>query len=337
MSVTGKDIAKRLGLSPSTVSQALSNKGSLKPATVALVRRTARELGYVPAAGGASRRSAARSVVHVVLSGTGAGGRRSGLSGLDNRVLSSIEDALQGTGMQSVIVTEQQLNILLDGDSSGALIVGGFVGRETLAFLDENAIPAVVIASPTPSRGVSSVQVDVVGGVRAAMRHLHGLGHVRIGLMNGPDDTLASDLKLTGYLRGLFDAGIGTDRSLICSTERSVQRSREVIDPLLDGPWRDVTAVLCAYEEIAVAALQWARERAVRVPQDLSVVSYHDEGLAELAVPPITTVALAPERLGRLAVAQLFALSRNADLAGSQLLIPSELKLRSSTGPAREA
>lgn len=335
MPVTGKDIAEKLGLSPSTVSQALNNKGSLKSETIALVRRTAREMGYQHSKANGNVPTLRNKMVPVILSGTAQGGHRRSVSGLDSKVLAGIDASLAGFDARSMLTTELQLDRLLQPESFGALIIGGYASRETLAFLEAHAIPTVAIASPIASPIVSSVQVDVVAGVRTAVEHLNDLGHERIALLNGPPETLASDLKLTGYLRGLFDRGIEVRGDWIVSLERNVQSSREEALRFLSGAWRGVTSILCAYEEIAIAVLQVAQELGLQVPGDLSVVSYHDEGMAELAVPPITTVALAPERLGRLAVSQLLALEGDPDLSGTQLLVPAQLNIRSSTGRPR--
>ena len=337
MPVTGKDIAEKLGLSPSTVSQALNNKGSLKSETVALVRRTAKEMGYQHSKSDGSGHELRSKTVPVILSGTAQGGHRRSVSGLDSKVLAGIDHALSGHDARSMLTTELQLDRLLQPDSFGALIIGGYASRETLGFLETHAIPTVAIASPIASPIISSVQVDVIAGVRTAVEHLKDLGHERIALLNGPPETLASDLKLTGYLRGLFDCGIEVRSDWIKSLERNVQSSREEVFRLLPGDWSGITSILCAYEEIAIAVLQVAKELGLQVPGDLSVVSYHDEGIAELAVPPITTVALAPERLGRLSVQQLLALERDPDLSGTQLLVPAQLNVRSSTGRRRES
>jgi len=333
--VTGRDIARKLGLAASTVSQALNDKGSLNPETVALVQRTALEMGYVPARRSRKAPGIEGSRVLVILSNTARGSHRTNLSGLDVRAIHGVETAVKERGATPALVSESQLADDAARGVSGAVVIGGYLSDSTAAFLRSAAVPAVMIASPSSEPNISSVQVDVIEGMRRATAYLHDLGHRHVALLNGPSATLASDHKLTGYLRALFDRGIVPDPSLVLSLERDVTGSRAIVREALDGALAGVTAVVCAYEELAIAALQAGREVGLRVPDDLSIIAYHDEGLAEVAVPPLTTIALPIELMARLAVSQLVTLAIDPDLVGTQLLVKATLRIRGSTAPAQ--
>jgi DNA-binding LacI/PurR family transcriptional regulator len=234
-----------------------------------------------------------------------------------------------------VLVSESQLADDPAKGVSGAVVIGGYLSEATAAFLKTIGVPAVMIASPSSEPNISSVQVDVIEGVRRATAYLHELGHRRVALLNGPSATLASDHKLTGYLRALYDRGIAPDPDLILSLERDVTGSRTIVLEALSGALQGVTGVICAYEELAIATLQAGREIGIRVPDDLSIIAYHDEGLAEVAVPPLTTIALPIELMARLAVSQLVTLAYDPDLVGTQLLVKAALRVRGSTATAR--
>ena len=205
MRVTIRDIARELGMSPSTVSQALNNKGKLRPETRGRVRATARLMGYfnpndpfgpLPELSGRPMRVVTTAVTHNEP-------RLDQFQGFPLRVLRGIEDALEPYHIPMVLTSKRQLYNGLPKDHLGTLVIGGYIDDETAAVLEACQFPVVIIGSCTNSLRLCSVEADSMGGIRMAIEHLYRLGHRHIALLNGPDTTRTSERKYIGYLSAM--------------------------------------------------------------------------------------------------------------------------------------
>ena len=205
MRVTIRDIARELGMSPSTVSQALNNKGKLRPETRGRVRATARLMGYfnpndpfgpLPELSGRPMRVVTTAV-------TDNEPRLDQIQGFPLRVLRGIEDALEPYHIPMLLTSKRQLYNGLPKDHLGTLVIGGYIDDETAAVLEACQFPVVIIGSCTNSLRLCSVEADSMGGIRMAIEYLYGLGHRHIALLNGPDTTRTSERKYIGYLSAM--------------------------------------------------------------------------------------------------------------------------------------
>lgn len=184
--------------------------------------------------------------------------------------------------------------------------------------------------------GLPSITFDKLAAGRLAVEHLIGLGHRRIAYLGDPD------ARFDGFLQGLRLHGIPFDNRFAPGGVGATQLGRALNTPedgwrglgeLLDLPVRP-TAVFAASDEVAIGALRAARERGVRVPEQLSIVGLDDIELASYVSPPLTTVRVPKAEMAALAVRTLVDYVEHPAEFGVTMALPSTLVARGSTGPA---
>ena len=324
--VTSVDVARRAGVSQSTVSLVFSGKGQgrVSEATQEAVRRCARELGYRPnVAAQALRLGSSRAVALLVPDIT---------NPFFARVLRGAQRAAQKAGY-TVVLVDTANDRRWEAQSFEALRAGPVDGYLLFEVMPPDGLESdehvVLMESKAPKR--SSVRFDSESGAADAFRHLVDLGHRRIGHLASAFEAPTFDERDAARRRVLGEAGIDPDAQPRATTDITIDDARDAAGPLLD---ERPTAVFCDDDIIAAGLYLAARERGLRVPDDLSVVGFDDMDFARVLTPPLTTVALDAEQLG----ASSFELLE-ARMAGKRVLkrvvLPAELLVRGSTGPPR--
>jgi DNA-binding LacI/PurR family transcriptional regulator len=322
--VTSVDVARCAGVSQSTVSLVFSGKGRgrVSETTEERVRRCARELGYRPnVAAQALRLGASRAVALLVPDIT---------NPFFSRVLRGAQRAAQAAGYTVALVDTgrdprweaQSFEALRAGPVDGYLLFQ--VGAPEELDPDQNV---VLMEREAPKR--PSVRFDAEGGAAAAFTHLVELGHRRIGHLAAAFDAPTFPMRDAARRRVLAEAGVDPDAAPRAITEIGIDCARDAAGPLLDG---QPTAVFCDDDIIAAGLYLAARERGLRIPDDMSVVGFDDMDFARVLEPPLTTVALDAEQLGATAFELL-----EARIAGRRtrrrVVLPAELLVRGSAAP----
>jgi DNA-binding LacI/PurR family transcriptional regulator len=319
--VTSVDVARRAGVSQSTVSLVLSGKaaGRISATTEEAVRAAAAELGYRPnAAARALKTGAARTVALVVPDIT---------NPFFGGLLRGAQTAARAAGYAVALIDTANdrdwgaasAEALGAGPADGLLLFEVDPPRRSAA-----TEPIVVIESE--SRGHPSVRVDAGGGTEAAIRHLLELGHVRIGHVASVFDRPTFRLRRRAVDRL---AGSGVART---TTDFTIDDARDATLALLRAE-PGLTALFCDDDVIAAGAYLAARELALAIPDQLSIVGFDGLDIGRILEPPVTTVAIDAGELGRVAFELLLA-----QLAGGRprsRVLPVELTVRGSTAAPR--
>ena len=323
--VTSIDVARRAGVSQSTVSLVMSGKaqGRVSEATQERVRESARELCYLPnVAAQTLRLGTSRAVALLVPDVT---------NPFFGRVLRGAQRAAQAAGYTVALVDtgrgrweEQSFEALRSGPVDGYLLF-------QVSLPPELAREQRVVLIETEATGRPSVRFDIETGAIAAFTHLVELGHRRIGHLAAAWDAPTFHAREAARRRVLTEAGLDPDELPRATTPIAIDDAHEAARELLAAR---PTAVFCDDDFIAAGLYLAARELGVRIPADLSVVGFDDMDFARVLEPPLTTVALDGERLGEEAFGLL-----EARLAGRRtrrrVVLPAELLVRGSTAPLR--
>lgn len=190
-----------------------------------------------------------------------------------------------------------------------------------------------VVAVDIPRAGGPAVILDSEGAGEAATDHLIRVhGHTRIGLATAPLSLDNVRQVYDGYARALRRNGLSIHQELIAETDDfSPEEGRRAAHALLDSS-PDLRAVFAVSDTLALGVLQAARQRRLRVPQDIAVVGYNDIELAALVDPPLTT-ALAPAfAMGRAAMEKLNALTAGRRPRTLRTILGTSLVIRRSCG-----
>jgi DNA-binding LacI/PurR family transcriptional regulator len=328
--VTITDIARLTGVAPSTVSRALNKPGRVNEATRQRIEAAARQLNYAP-------NSQARALT-------------SGRTGTIALLVSDVTnpfyfDIIRGTQQQVKAAGYAQL--LIDTENSaelevemlhkmrrsldGAVLAASRLADRSLAALASD-IPLVTINRNVP--GVQSVIIDTPDGIHQAAEHLVSLGHKDIVYACGPENSWPNAARWQALRSALAKFGLQARR--IGPFPRGFNAGGAAADALINT---GASACVAFNDQLAIGMLRRLRERGVSVPGELSVVGCDDIFGADFCHPPLTTLTAPIEHAGRVAVSMLLSRVAPASAAAGpvrqQVLLPTHLTIRGSTGPAR--
>lgn len=321
-------IAAEAGVSLPTVSKVLNGRSDVAAATRARVERLLDEHHYPRNSPRNSRRSGLIDLV---------------FNGLDSpwavEILRGVEEwgAAHGTGVAVSSVRHGDArpaswtSAAASHHTDGVILVTSELTSVQLSQLHGAGIPLVVVdpVNPPPADTPSVGATNWAGGL-AATEHLLALGHRRIGAIAGPGDYLCSRARIDGYRSALERAGVSFDPALVrhgdFQHEGGFTRGGELL-ALASPP----TAVFAGSDQQAFGVYEAARQRGLRVPQDLSVVGFDDLPVARWVSPPLTTVRQPLAEMGQAAAQMLGELVAGASLRSSRVELSTELVVREST------
>ena len=180
--------------------------------------------------------------------------------------------------------------------------------------------------------GEPEVGVDNAAGIAAMVAALVGLGHRQIAFLAGPTDLYVGRERLSGYRRGLADAGIAGDERLIVHTSFARAGGALGVDELLAGG-SPFTAICCANDLLALGALRRLAECEISVPGQVSVAGFDDVSVAGMTAPRLSTVRLPLRELGRRGFDH--AIRQVAGEPVEREVLSTEVILRDSTAAPR--
>ena len=338
---TLEDVARRSGVSKSTVSRVVNGEPKVSAEVAGRVREVIAELGYVPNQAARQLVTCRTGAVAVVASQPE---NRLFLDPYFDCLLRGIRAELARHGAQAVLLFLDEpddharvADYLGGGHVDGAILFSLRPDDRLPEMVDRLGLPAVFGGRPflrdgDPVRGQAYVDGDNRGGARQAVRHLVALGREHIATVAGPYDqeNSAAD-RLDGYRDVLLD----TAPHLVERADYTRQGGADAMAALLDRH-PDLDAVFVASDLMASGALQVLRERGRRVPDDVAVIGFDDlVAISESTDPPLTTVHQDVAEMGRLMARLLFGrteqdLRQGEFPAVPSVVVPTRLVLRQS-------
>jgi LacI family transcriptional regulator len=295
--ITLADVAARAGVDRSIASRVWNGDPSLnvRAETQARVMKAFAELGYQPNAIARGLRTAqsrafgllipdfANPIYALVIRGAEAAAAMRGFALL--------------TGSMSGGSTKMY-DELLGGRRVDALLVAGAEGERELEALLKNTSLPWLLMNRRVSRHGSYVILDDEGAAVLAVNHLLGLGHVEIAHIAGPATADTARRRSAGYARALKDADVTAPAGFVVQADYTPEGGARAMGALLSLRRRP-TAVFVANVASAIGAMHTAKKAGLVLPRDMSIVAIHDLPLAEYLEPPLTTVRMPLEKLGR--------------------------------------
>ncbi len=332
MSVTIEDIARHLGIAVSTVSKALNDYSDVSQETKERVLAATRELDYHPSAAARNLRRRRTDKIGFSFSFP-----VSLMSDYISRLITGAVTATEQQGFNLILYplmadqVKQLTQICRAREVDGLLLLGrAQMEQTTIALLQQENIPFVVVGRRVENPEVSFVTPDHSAGALAITHHLIELGHRRIAFTTRPELGIISRDRLASYKRALSEAGIPFDESLVVSTTTEPHSGYNAINQLLDLP-NPPTAIIAIHDLVALDGLQAVTDHGLRIPDDIAITGYDNWRVSLTTKPPLTTVHPPLSEIGRRATEILVTKIADPQQPPVRVTLPVELIVRQST------
>ncbi len=301
--VTIVDVAMAAGLSPSTVSRVLNQKGYYSAENEQKVRHAVESLGYRPSWSARSLKGAPTRVVGLIIPDisnvfytTLAGALLTRMRVLDYDMILCVND-------ENAQLDLNYLEMLQQKGVDGIFYTHPAHGNNSVHVrrLVAEGLPIVELNRQREKNFLDAVLPDNFRGVHQAVEYLASLGHRRIGFISGSAEITTGHERLLGYQSAVRLLGLDDDPALLKIGAFTRQHGEQATAELLALPNRP-TALIAGSNRISMGALMVMGQAAIRIPDDMSVIGYNDTEWLTAWNPPITAVDIAVDEMAQLAV-----------------------------------
>ncbi len=320
--VTIKDISKKCGVSPATVSKALNGYDDISPETVELVMRTAKELEYTPNAAARLLKTNRSHNIGVLFIDDS-------MSGLTHEyfshILNSVKEEAEENGYDITFISNnlgKERTTFLQHcryrNCDGVVIANVDFQNAEVIELVNSEYPVVTIDYSYDK--ASSVNSDNQDGAYALASYMADSGHKKIALIHG-ERTLVTQKRISGYKIALEERGIEVlPEYIIEATYHDVESVRKATAAMLDLP-DPPTAIMFPDDYASMGGRTEIIERGLSIPGDISVCGYDGVNLAKILDPKLTTWEQDTDMLGRTAVKKLIDRIENPHTAIPEFIV----------------
>lgn len=336
MGVTIRDVAKAAGVSVSTVSRVLNNKGTISEETTRRIHQAMEELKYVPNDFARSFANGSPRAIALVIDVADA---PSYANNFFSSTVFGIETAAHRNDY-SLMVTNGAPNasgisgverLMLGKKVDGVILPVSLLDADFLAKIDELKFPCVILGRLDETDVETSwVDMNNTQAGSLATRHLIQRGYRRIAFVSESESTTFDADRVSGYCRELAAKGLTVDHDLIIHTGAGIENAIDVVQKLLASPERP-DAVLCGSDIIALGAVRAAKRSGLNVPDDFGVLSFDNTAITDLAEPGITSMDVDTYELGVQTAEILINKIENPGASIRQVLLSTRVVARGST------
>ena len=333
--ITLKKIAKEFGVSISTVSKALKDSHEISEETKERIKAFAKFYHYKPNSLALRLRSQKNMVIGIVIPEI--------VHHFFSTVIRGIEYVCNEKGYNVMICVSNEshqkevlnLEMFSNGSVDGVILS---IARETqesndyhhLNDLIEDDFPIVLFDRINDNLKCDKVVIDDVGGAFNATKHLIEIGRKRIAILTTFDFITVGALRKEGYIKALKKYNIKVDEDLIVKIDEN-KDIYEQIDKVISRP-NPPDAILAVNEIYAAIAMKKAKEKGLRIPEDIAIAGFTDGLISEFSSPPLTSVMQHGFTMGKEAANLLIDRIENVSkLDFKKEIISTTLKIRQST------
>ena len=323
------EVARRAGVSVSTVSHVVNGTRKVAPGTAHAVQAVIDAVGYRPNVLARSLKTASSRSVGIAISAIA--------NPYFSDIICAVEAECARLGMMVFLSDTQddpqrELAVVTAFDQrrvDGVILApSADPERRALAYLRAARLPCVLV-DRTPDPSFDQVGVNNREAMRALVAHVAGFGHSRIGYVGGHPGFATTLERIEGYRAGLQLAGVSFDPSYLVTGSATTASASEATSALLslaDAP----TAIVAGNNMATIGAVRAIRSRGLQVPADVSVVGFDDFEWADCFEPRLTLVAQPCEEIGKRAASLLIERIANPGGAPQSVRLDARLIIRDS-------
>lgn len=325
--VTIKDIAKRLGIAPSTVSKGLNDANDISPELKQLVLDTAIEMGYVTK----KMKKEVHKRLCVFIENMQY--ENTGDFGFDI-ILGFKQAAVRDSWDITIVPITPMLQLndpydryMVKNNFHGGFLVGFALKDPWMEQLRTTTIPTVLFDNYiTKNSNIAYVGTDSFEGIDLAIDHLTALGHTKIALLNGSQNSMVTTNRYDAYVNSMLNHKLELNEKLIAHGHYVEDSAKYHLPTLLK---HGATAILCGNDLLAVGVIKECERLHIKIPQELSVIGFDNLPIAKNISPALTTINQDRINLGRNSYAALYWLIAKVPISRS--LLRPQLIIRDTT------
>lgn len=326
---TINDVAKRAGVSKTTVSHVINNTRFVEEETRQRVLQAIAELGYRPSTVARSLTTNRTETIGVIVSDAS--------NYFFGEVLLGIEDVLRPANYGLIVcntaeILEREahyLDLLLRQRVDGIIAAATSQRWDILAQAEVQHMPVVFMDRSFEDLNGPFVGVNNKRGAYLGVRHLIECGHRQIGILAGFQRLSTMRERLAGFRQALQEHDIPLPEKWVVTSPLSIEAGREAMRQILSLPERP-TAVFLNNNLLSLGALLAIKELGLRCPEDIALVGFDDHPWAAVSGPPLTVVRQPAQQLGQVAAQMLLDLINGEQPPESRVILDCEVISRQS-------
>lgn len=336
MKVKSKDIAKKLGLSPATVSLVLNNKPGISPETRDRVFSLLQEYGYEQPKAPQLTPASNKTLQFVIY-------QKHGLVVSDTPFFSTLTEAINrearasGYSLTITYINEQKddieaiLSDMVQNSPSGLLILATEMFAEDIGPFQRLGIPLLLLDSQFDHVDIDTVCINNADGVYKAMDYFYHLGYSNIGYLRSSIRIYNFDQRFTRFRAYAADRKVRIEESNIFPLESTTEGAYQDMKRLLKERRDTPDALFADNDIIASGAIRALKEFGLSIPEDVSIIGFDDMPFCEMLEPSLTTIRVFKQEMGTTAVRRLIDVIENPQSKPQKIYISTELVPRRST------
>lgn len=333
MGLTMREVAKRAGVSPATVSRVLNKTQYISPETERRVLQVVSQLNYYKNVHARRLATGQSDLFGLVISEIANPYFPEIIRGFQTAAWNEGFDVLLCNTEYDELRTRSVVRKLIESDVRGVAVMTSSLGKEITSELTAAGVGVVFCNLAPAATQVSNISVDYLRGISQAIEHAIRLDHRHAAVIAGPEDNRTAIIIKHALVAGLrsreltlsavvesnyrIDAGASAVRAILAQTEIP-------------------TVIFCGSDLIAMGAMSALEQAGVKVPEEVSVIGIDDIAFAFLSRPPLTTISVPRERLGVIAFQALEKMLKLKRRKGADYYLETELVVRKSTAAARQ-
>ena len=332
-----RTIARAANVSIATVSRTINHVPSVNPDIARRVWQVIDELDYFPNTQARALVSGRSKILGLIVSEI--------TNPFFPELIQGFEDIAVANGYEILVSSTNHeprrmshcIRRMLERKVDGVAVMTFGIEEPLLDQLASRNVPLVFIDVGPNRPGISLLKVDYHHGILQGVQHLVALGHRNIAFISGPLTLHSAQSRRSAFSTSLEECGIAPRPEWIIEGDHTMEGGIASMERLLSA--KMPTAVMCSNDMTAIGVLHKLYRAGLRVPDDLSVIGFDDIHIAEVTIPPLTTVQMSRFELARAAVTALRAHVEPSDKAEPRrdYNIQTELIVRESTSFPRSA
>jgi LacI family transcriptional regulator len=296
---TIKDVAKRVGVSTSTVSHVLNKTRYVSEDITQRVRLAVEELNYMPSALARSLKIKNTRTFGMLVT--------TSVNPFFAEVVKGVERRCYEQGYNLLLCNTEgdlkrlnfNIDMLLQKQVDGLLLMSDDLSKQDLdIFSRHKPVPTVVLDGGKINFPCDKIQDSSRNGGYLATQYLISKGHREIGCISGPRDKQAASERFAGYLQAMNEAGLDIDSDLHAFANFECEGGKQAFEGIL-ATGKMPSAIFVCNDMMAMGVINTANKHGISVPDDLSIIGYDDISLAKFITPSLTTIHQPKFNLGR--------------------------------------